>query len=174
MTIKEKIIKIISLALEINPPEIERIGKKRTAVFVEWSPHCNVLSGSIHYGGYRWGSSPDERIYVYCDKETSFKELDEIILKLESIKADLTVDNSEFNSDLEVVENSEPDSAIEPVEKSDVVENKIPLEPMEVAHIIVLLESENSSLNNHIELLKRPSFKNTSSIIPGYKKKNRC
>lgn len=50
-------------------------------------------------------------------------------------------------------------------------ENKIPLEPMEVAHIIVLLESENSSLNNHIELLKRPSFKNTSSLISGYKKR---
>lgn len=51
------------------------------------------------------------------------------------------------------------------------VENKITLEPMEVAHIIVLLESENSSLNNHIELLKRPSFKNPSSLISGYKKR---
>lgn len=51
------------------------------------------------------------------------------------------------------------------------VENKIPLEPMEIAHIIVLLESENSSLYNHIELLKRPSFKNTSSLISVYKKR---
>lgn len=47
------------------------------------------------------------------------------------------------------------------------VENKIPLEPMEVAHIIELLESENSSLNNHIELMKRSSFKRTSTLISG-------
>lgn len=47
------------------------------------------------------------------------------------------------------------------------VENKIPLEPMEVAHIIELLESQNSSLYNHIELMKRSSFKRTSTLISG-------
>ena len=47
------------------------------------------------------------------------------------------------------------------------VENKIPLEPMEVAHIIELLESENSSLYNHIGLMKRSSFKRTSTLISG-------
>lgn len=47
------------------------------------------------------------------------------------------------------------------------VENKIPLEPMEVAHIIELLESQNSSLYNHIEFMKRSSFKRTSTLISG-------
>ena len=41
MTIKEKILKIVSLALEINPPEIKDIGQKTTAVFVDYSPHCS-------------------------------------------------------------------------------------------------------------------------------------
>lgn len=73
----------------------------------------------------------------------------------------------------DIVESVFPDSVenTEPEIVSEDFENKIPLESMEVAHIIVLLESENFSLNNHIELLKRPSFKNTSSIISGHKKR---
>lgn len=51
------------------------------------------------------------------------------------------------------------------------VENKIPLEAMEVAHIIVLLESENSGLNDKMKLLERSCFTNTSSLISGHKKR---
>lgn len=46
-------------------------------------------------------------------------------------------------------------------------ENKITLEPNEVLYIIELLESQNSSLYNHIELMKRSSFKRTSTLISG-------
>lgn len=86
MTIKEKILKIMSLALEINPPEIKDIGKKRTAVFVHWYPHCNSLEINIHYGSWRCGVSPDECISIYVDRENASERLDAAIEKLETIK----------------------------------------------------------------------------------------
>lgn len=43
MSVKEKILRIMALALEINQPDIPNIGEKKTAVFVDWSPHCNLL-----------------------------------------------------------------------------------------------------------------------------------
>ncbi len=86
MTIKEKIMKIMSLALEINPPEIDDIGKKRTAVFVEWEPHCPYLEVKIFLNGWRTGKSPDERFAMFLTIENPHKRLDEIIERLEEIK----------------------------------------------------------------------------------------
>lgn len=85
-TVEEKILKIMSLALEINPPEIKHIGQNTTAVFVNWSPHCNSLSGEIYLNGWKTGAEPDERFSVYTYHEDANKQLDEIITKLESIK----------------------------------------------------------------------------------------
>lgn len=96
MTIKEKILKIMALALEIDPPEISEIGVKRTAVFVTWSPHCNLLSVSIYYKG--WGCEAencDEEYVVFCDYENADQELDEILDRLKRIKAKI---ESEGNS----------------------------------------------------------------------------
>lgn len=93
MTIKEKILKIMSLALEINPPEVEDIGQKRTAVFVRWSPHVNVLGIEIYYGGWGDNAIPDENVDLYTSWEDAHEKLDEIIEMLEAIKKDLEGNN---------------------------------------------------------------------------------
>lgn len=90
MTIKEKILKIMSLALEINPPEVEDIGCKRTAVFVNWSPHCNRLDVDIQYGCWKRNVPPDKCVYLYTNREDAHKKLDELIANLEIIKEKLT------------------------------------------------------------------------------------
>lgn len=89
MTIKEKIIKIMSLALEINPPEVERIGKKRTAVFINWYPHCNGLDIRIYYAGWRLHTLPDKAFDIHTDEENAHEKLDEVIEILEKIKEEL-------------------------------------------------------------------------------------
>lgn len=109
MTIKEKVLKIMSLALEINPPEIEGIGKERVAVFVTWSPHCNNLSVEIYPHGWSEDASllPKDRFIIYLLHEDASEFLDKIISRLESIKADLVVENSEPDTEIEAVESSE-------------------------------------------------------------------
>ncbi len=88
MAIKEKILKIMSLALEINPPEIDDIGKKKTAVFVSWLPHCNLLDITICESG--WNENCEaEFIKAFTDKDDSDKQLDALIERLEEIMEDL-------------------------------------------------------------------------------------
>lgn len=86
MSIKEKILKIMTLALEIIPPEEEDIGTKKTAVFVRWAPHIPELEVDIHCGGWRKGIYPDKEYRVYTFQKDEHKELDEIIGALEEIR----------------------------------------------------------------------------------------
>lgn len=88
MTIKEKIMKIMSLSLEINPPEVKNIGMKKTAVFVRWSPHASVLGIDIYYSGWK-EILPDKEYVVYTSWENAHEELDEVIEMLEKIKEGL-------------------------------------------------------------------------------------
>lgn len=90
MSVKEKILRILELALDINPPEIEDIGVKKTAVFVRWSPHCTLLEIDIHYGGWAKGKSKDEQIEVYTAPEISGhgNSIDYAIRRLEDILAE--------------------------------------------------------------------------------------
>ena len=88
MSVKEKILKIMALCLEINPPEINEIGQKKTAVFFRWSPHCNVLSFAIHSGGWVSMTDPDIQYDLYLktkNRKSINKELNKIIKKLEAI-----------------------------------------------------------------------------------------
>lgn len=65
---KDKIMKVLELALEINPPEKPNIGEKRTAVFVNWAPHVNQLSVRIYKGG--WTENGKVDIYdAYTDDD---------------------------------------------------------------------------------------------------------
>ena len=84
--IKLQIMQIMSLALDINPPEIDSVGKKRIAVFVNWSPHCNSLDVSIFENGWVAGIFPSSRISVCCDSDDAPEKLDDVIRILEKIK----------------------------------------------------------------------------------------
>ncbi len=83
MTVKEKILKILALCLEINPPEIEDIGQKKTAVFLNWSPHCNVLHVYVHWHG--WKPHKDWEIDFHLNVWREPEKLDEIIIVLKEI-----------------------------------------------------------------------------------------
>ena len=84
MTTSEKILKILALCLEINNPDIPNVGKKKTAVFFEWNPHCNVVALRIHYEGWKRGMSPDITMRTYVDIEP--ERLDEMVKTLEQVK----------------------------------------------------------------------------------------
>lgn len=91
MSIKEKIMRIMALALEINPPEADDTGIRKTEVFVSWSPHCNRLSVRIYYGGWHPDDKADEYIMVFTASSDKCKAeimriLDKIIIKLETIQ----------------------------------------------------------------------------------------
>lgn len=85
MDVKEKILKIMALCLEINPPEIKDIGQKKTAVFFHWSPNCNVLQVYIHPDGWNpreyWSWERELYLNVWHEPE----KLDGIIKVLEEI-----------------------------------------------------------------------------------------
>lgn len=83
MSVKEKIMRIMALCLEINPPEIECIGKKGTAVFFDWSPHCNYLGIYGYLTGWKKQTEKDFSFDIYTDREP--ERLDEVIKFLEKI-----------------------------------------------------------------------------------------
>lgn len=85
-TISSKILDIMRLALEINPPTINNIGEKKTAVFVWWSPHCPKLSVMIHDGGWKEDVTAEENYNVYTDYDDAEEKLDNIIKRLHEIK----------------------------------------------------------------------------------------
>ncbi len=86
MSVKEKILRILELALDINPPEIEDIGAKQTAVFVRWSPHCTLLEIDIHTNGWKSNTYPDIQYRCYTDDEKASNSLNEVILALQELK----------------------------------------------------------------------------------------
>lgn len=86
--IKSKVLKIVELAMLLNPTKTQRgvTGDKPT-VFVEFSGHiCNV-DIFIHYTGWFPGADPDWIMRVRFDSEYSNpdQELDEAIAKLAEI-----------------------------------------------------------------------------------------
>ena len=86
MNVKEKILKIMELALEINPPDIEAVGRSRTAVFMEWHPHVNLLDIRIYRGGYGKSDEAERYENYTCGIPSSENTLEEIIEVLEKIK----------------------------------------------------------------------------------------
>lgn len=87
MTIKEKVLRIMELALAINSPEITAIGKTKTVVFVNWMPHCNCLEVSVHNNGWIEGQGAEDSIRAYTDWDNADEYLDDIISRLEAILA---------------------------------------------------------------------------------------
>lgn len=84
--IVSKMLEVLRLALEINPPEVKGIGKKKTAVFVEWMPHVSSLDVRIFKNGWTDNNEYDEMYTVYADWEEASEELDKIIARLYEIK----------------------------------------------------------------------------------------
>lgn len=85
--VRQKILKIMDLALKISPPDRERyLGE--TAVFVSYSPHCPVLSVDIHIHGWDKHNKnvADKAFWVLTDKKEGVERLDEVIGYLENLR----------------------------------------------------------------------------------------
>lgn len=89
MNTKEKIMQIMSLALDINPPEIKDVGQKTTAVFVFWCPHVNKLQIDVHENGWEYDVGASFSFDIDMDDEHAPADLDEAIRALEEIKTEV-------------------------------------------------------------------------------------
>lgn len=80
--IREKILKIMELGLEVN-------SREKNTVFIRFSGHCEIFEVSIHSKGWKNGLGADffKDIYFGSSSENeAIKILDEIIEKLEILK----------------------------------------------------------------------------------------
>lgn len=83
--INAKIMKIMSLVLEISPADEEtKCGKPQ--VFVEYSPHCNQLALRVYCNGWKSDREPDYKADFYGKSEEAFEKADEMISFLENLK----------------------------------------------------------------------------------------
>lgn len=85
-SINEKIVRIMSLALEISPADAEE-NSGNPHVFVQYSAHCNLLEVRVWLDG--WNSEADADYYRFfygCSGEKASKKADEIIAYLENLK----------------------------------------------------------------------------------------
>lgn len=97
MAIKEKILKIMSLALEIDPPEGKNGGETRTSVSVRWSPYSNLVEVNICFEGLKDSVSTNERYTVAINPRVGSKGLNRIISRLEIIKNGISETESNYN-----------------------------------------------------------------------------
>lgn len=91
--IRQKILKIMDLALKISPPDRERkLGE--TVVFVEYSAHCPALSVRVYTHGWNEKNGPDKAFWMLTFREDEFEQLNEIIEYLQDLREEM---NNEQN-----------------------------------------------------------------------------
>ncbi|AMD95615.1 hypothetical protein [Leptotrichia sp. oral taxon 847] len=83
--IKEKVMKIMDLALEIN-------SREKNTIFVEFSGHTNEICVHTYERGWEhWRETGEGRkklneSYLYLDKDDCVEKLDNLIEKLKEMK----------------------------------------------------------------------------------------
>ncbi len=80
--IREKILKIMELGLEVN-------GKEKNTVFIRFSGHCELFEVSIHSKGWKNGVGADffkDMFLARLSQRETEEKLDEIIEELERLK----------------------------------------------------------------------------------------
>lgn len=84
--IKEKVLKIMELALLLNLTETEyEITGNKPTVFVNFSGHVCMLDIRVYFKGWEAGAAPDVQKIVYLDGHTAENELNEVIDTLEKL-----------------------------------------------------------------------------------------
>ena len=76
--IKEKVMKIMDLALEIN-------SREKNTVFVDFSGHTNGLQVQIYENGWKAYEKSDYNEVCYFELNNTNEKLDETIKKLEEL-----------------------------------------------------------------------------------------
>lgn len=80
--IREKILKIMELGLEVN-------SKEKNTVFIRFSGHCEIFEVSIHSKGWKNGVGADffkDMFLARLSQRETEEKLDEIIEELERLK----------------------------------------------------------------------------------------
>jgi len=78
--IREKIVKIMGLGLEVN-------SREKNTVFVNFSGHCDFLGVEIDYDGYdERNKGKNLKKLLALNLESDVKELDVIIEELERLR----------------------------------------------------------------------------------------
>ena len=88
--INEKIIKIMSLVLEISPADAEK-KDGQPHVFVDYAPHCNQLKVEVYLKGWSDDKEADYKECIYCDESCADEKADRIIAFLENKEENKTV-----------------------------------------------------------------------------------
>ena len=81
-TVKEKILKIMELGLEVN-------SREKNTVFIRFSGHCEIFEVSIHSKGWKEGLGADffkDMFLARLSQRETEEKLDEIIEELERLK----------------------------------------------------------------------------------------
>lgn len=91
MTVKRKIEKIVSLVMEISPPDVKYNYEKKPVAFFSYSGHCPCLRIEVCENGWKHSTDPTQKFSVFnLDSKKYAKEvnqqLDEIIHYLEKLK----------------------------------------------------------------------------------------
>ena len=91
--IRQKILKIMDLALKISPPDVEKV-QGTPDVFVKYSPHCCVLEVEVYKCGWKYGCDSNDRSFISITSKDASKELDEVIEHLQDLREEM---NNEQN-----------------------------------------------------------------------------
>lgn len=81
-TVKEKILKIMELGLEVN-------SREKNTLFIRFSGHCEIFEVSIHSKGWKNGVGADffkDMFLARLSQRETEEKLDEIIEELEKLK----------------------------------------------------------------------------------------
>ena len=90
--IRQKILKIMDLALKISPPDRQRRDNEPNA-FVEYSAHVNMITvRCFKYGDYH--GRADYEASIYMDEKCANEKLDETIEYLRNLREEI---NNEQN-----------------------------------------------------------------------------
>ena len=83
--IRQKILKIMDLALKISPPDVEKV-KGTPDVFVEYSAHCPALSVRVYTHGWKENNGPDKEFWMLTFREDESEQLNKIIEYLQDLR----------------------------------------------------------------------------------------
>lgn len=86
--INERIMKIMSLALEISPADMEQ-KEGNPHVFVYYSPHCCALEVEVYLNGWGEEKKADYEVLFYNSIDNACEEADKIIDYLENLKKEV-------------------------------------------------------------------------------------
>ena len=86
--IRQKILKIMDLALKISPPDVEKV-KGTPDVFVKYSPHYFVLEVEVYKCGWKYDCDSNDRSFILITSKDASKELDEVIEHLQDLREEI-------------------------------------------------------------------------------------